>query len=703
MKTLARLGAIMLMLTCGVSWADTLTKFGFDAIGDLALIIICCVLFMLVYLWEKDDCARLCRIFWPMALTVVWIFLPFPGVSAIFLAGCSGWTMYRWLATQSRPRFLPPQQYALPLTMLLTTLCCTAGIIASSGAYQKMFLVMSDWGLYAQTSFNTWHGEIMRGTWPVPTFSEGHFMPGFFFLFAPIYGLMPSPYTAFVCGALLLWGSAPLLYLLARKVDLTPWQSCGCAVVWLLAPSVSNMNLCIFYGFNAIYLFIPVLILFYLCCQKKYYKTALVLFFYSLLIKETVCIFWLGWGCVTFMEGKRKTGIACAVIGAAGFLLATKILIPAFAADGYIFYNQYGHLGNGMVDIILSPVLRPDVFWSQLLRWNNLFFVVMLLLPVFPAAFNRPWLLLAGAPIIFFHFLRGSETIVNIFQHYQTENIIMITIAMILGLQKVTPEQRWPRWLLTGLPVVPDTATVKRAMLGGTLISAAVCHLFFAETDHTFNRFLLMQKYRSAANIADEIKAVIPPGTAVSADQVTAPQFLFRNRLHGLAYPDGDYATFGLGHYVNPPADELKSILNSDRWELKWHKNQNSRSFYVYQKVAHKSVAPPRLPQGMPNDVFGRGIKIKMNNVYDDFFAFTAQRHADRLQISVYQIKPFDKFIGFAIAAVDQNNNVYEEQKFFGDALVSPEKIPVFSLDTINIALPADAQIKNIAITPVLL
>lgn len=702
MKAFARTGAILLLLTSGLAWSDVLIKFGFDSISEQTLTIACCVLFMVIYLVKKDDSRTLCQIFWPMALNLLWIFLPFPRVSAIFLAGTSALTVYRWLAAGYGPNIRWPQKYALPLTIALSVTFCTAGIAASIDAYQKMFLIMSDWGLYTQTALNTWHGQVMHGTWPVANFSEGHFMPGFFFLFAPVYGLLPSPYTAFVAVALLLWGSALLLYLLARKVGLTPWQSCGCSVVWLLYPSVSNMNLCMFYGFNAVLLFIPVFVLFYLCDQKGYYKTAFAIFLYSLLIKETIGVFWFGWGCVAFIEGRRKTGIAYAAIGAASFLLASKVIIPAFAPEGYIFYAQYGSLGNGIFDIMLSPVMRPEAFWSQILRLNNLFFVVMILLPVFPSALNRPWLLLAGSLIVVFNFLRGSEMIVNIIQQYQTENIIMLAVAMILGLQKAAAGQRWPKWLGAGLPK-PDTATVKRAMLGGTLAAAATCHIFYAEAGHTLNRYQMMQPYQKVDNLAAEMKQIVPPDVPLAADQVTAPQFLFRNPLHGLAYQDSNYKTFGLGHYVNPNPDDLRAIVNSDEWELKWHKHQNLRSFYVYQRVGRKTEIPPKLPVIPPSDFLRNPNKIKTNSPYDDIFAIRAERKADSLQISICQLKPFDKFIGFWVTAADQNGNIYEEQKFFGNALTPPEKIPPFSVDTMTIPLPADAQIQNIAVKPVLL
>ncbi|MDR0931482.1 MAG: hypothetical protein LBM70_00460, partial [Victivallales bacterium] len=71
-------------------------------------------------------------------------------------------------------RHLPT--YGLLLGLLLIAL----GIFTSTYAYNRMYFSMLDWGVYAQTAWNTFGGEFMRGTYPLPNFSEGHFMPGYF-------------------------------------------------------------------------------------------------------------------------------------------------------------------------------------------------------------------------------------------------------------------------------------------------------------------------------------------------------------------------------------------------------------------------------------------------------------------------------------------------------------------------------------------
>lgn len=135
----------------------------------------------------------------------------------------------------------------------------------------------------------------------------------------------------------------------------------------------------------------------------------------------------------------------------------------------YIFYGQFEQLGGGMTDILLSPFTRPGEFWGQVLRIKNLQLLVLLLLPVFPGALNRPWLLGASALLLGFNFVRGSEEIVNLVLQYQVETIAMFTVALVArrpGQAKASG--RLPRLLAWRLEGAKKQNT-RLAMTAGTL------------------------------------------------------------------------------------------------------------------------------------------------------------------------------------------------------------------------------------------
>lgn len=254
---------------------------------------------------------RLLEVFAPFVLVLP--FLPFPPSVNLLAAyaAAAGLTVYR-AALVGAFDGKSARQFTgrLPLLSgLLTVLMCALGVLASKLAYDRLFLTMSDWGIYTATAWNTFHGEILRGTWPVPDFSAGHFMPGFFFPMSVVFGLLPSVFTAFGCGALALWGSAVLVWLFARKRGFSRPYAAAFGLIWLLYPSVSNLNYTLFYGVNAIVSFIPVFFGFYLLYEAKRYKLAFLVFLFSLTLKETVGIFWLGWGIVSFFEGRRRDGV----------------------------------------------------------------------------------------------------------------------------------------------------------------------------------------------------------------------------------------------------------------------------------------------------------------------------------------------------------------------------------------------------------
>ncbi|MEI8247007.1 MAG: DUF2079 domain-containing protein [Lentisphaerota bacterium] len=255
----------------------------------------------------------------------------------------------------------------LILATLFTAAFTALGVYMSHVALKVQFLCFGDWGIFTEVAANTLNGNFLLCNWHGGiNFFSHHFMPGFFVLFTPLIWLFNTPYTTIIFGALTLWGSAMLIYYFARTKRLSPVYAFCLAMTYLLYPSLSNLNISIFYGFHVIYLFIPVFILFYIFHEREKYMIAFLIFLYSLTIQETVGVFWVGWGAVQFLSGKKKDGIIYAVIGAAFFIICIKLIIPACGVTQYIYVQErYSHLGSGIWEIIFSPVMKPYAFWGS--------------------------------------------------------------------------------------------------------------------------------------------------------------------------------------------------------------------------------------------------------------------------------------------------------------------------------------------------
>ncbi len=566
---------------------------------------------------------RLVRILAPLAILIPFHFLPFGFPVVIVTLLATSWVVYRYVLTEGIPgaaglvRWCGRHPGWCAATGTLLTLGLMAqGIYASLLAYDTLYLAGTDWMTYAEICRNTFLGNWFRGDYPEPAFSAGHWMPGFFLVFAPLFGLVPRVETAFVLNAVLLWGSAGLVFLLGRKIGLSPFYALAGGVIYLLFPSVSNMNLCLFYGFNAIYLFIPCFLLFLMLKEEGHERWAFVLFLFTLTIKETVGVFWAGWGLMEILAGRRRNGGLYAVIGVAWLLLAMKGIIPLFSAGkDYIFYGQYEHLGHGVWGVLCSPFTRPDVFFGTLLAEKNLLFLLLLLVPVFPAAMKRPALLGAGGLLLLSHLLRNSRDVVNINQHYQTELVVCFAAAVVLAFRHCRSGGRWEKWLAAGLGRggPRGRGRIRFALAVATLVSGGVAHWLFAQSFYGLHSLRFLRESPRMGKILDEVRQEIPPGSRVEAGENVAGHFLFRNpttRL-GEGVKGAEYRVYALGTPISPSAALHRMALLDPEFGLVGVRTVGRHKLFWYRRGASASALPE--PQIWPDPVFyAVGTEVEM-------------------------------------------------------------------------------------------
>ncbi|MDR0933361.1 MAG: DUF2079 domain-containing protein, partial [Victivallales bacterium] len=497
-----------------------------------------------------------------------------------------------------------------------------------------------------------------------------------------------SVYTVFASGALALWGSAYLLYIFARKRNFPQPYAAAFGIIWLLIPGVTNLNFSIFYGVNAIVFFIPVFFGFYMLYESKRYFWVFTVFLFSLTLKETVGVFWLGWGAVSFLEKRRRDGILYGSIGLIWFLLCIKVFIPYFAGHDYIFYGQFDQSGGGIIDIILSPFTRPAEFWGQVLRVKNLQFLLLLLLPFFPGALNRPWLLGAGALLLGFNFIRNSEEIVNLAQQYQVENIAMFAVALVLGVRRVKPGNRLPR-LLSWRLTAPKLKNTRMAMIAGTMACALFSHYFFAETFYNKANLMRIINLADVRDAVDEMKTLIPPGETLDADLFVAPMFLFRNPLYGVDHKAEKFLAYHVVDSVMSfPFARHGEILRDPDWEQIWHKSlDDGRVLFLFRrvetpaKVGQKSPLPPKRNSTEPATT-----TPQISHYFD--IAIHPDKTGSKIEFRLR--RPLRGFARIYLRIIFPDNTTTQRNFFFADAALAPEQMPVGS--KYELALPWSAE-----------
>ena len=264
-------------------------------------------------------------------------------------------------------------------------------------AYDSLYFIYGDWNQYAS------HYQLLIGgngsfiDWCI---GAGHWNLGINLLMSAVLKLCYAPETIFYINALCIASAAPLGYWLSRKCGLSVWQS----LLWLplaaLNPALSNQYLAHFYGFHPIVFFIPVIMGFFIAREYRNRWVMGIFFVLSLLIQETVCVFWFGYGLVLLLRRKWISAALLLVLMPVLFYLLSQVLMPfAYRNDNYAQMFHYAQLGETPFQVLCSPVTRPGAFWGTLFSANSIYFILALLIPFAFAVLLEPWLLLAVVPL----------------------------------------------------------------------------------------------------------------------------------------------------------------------------------------------------------------------------------------------------------------------------------------------------------------
>ncbi len=488
-------------------------------------------------------------------------------------------------------RLYNQHKWSTVMVITITSALVIYGILIQWIAYKKMFLTFSDWGLFYNVADNTLNGRFLYSNWEKCNFFGVHFMPVPFAVLLPLIAIFRHPMSIFILNSTVLWGSGILLYYFMVKHKVNGISSGCIALVYLLSPSVFNMNTSLYYGFHCIYLFIPLFFWFYILYQGEKYIPAFLIFILTLGIKETVPVFWMGWAIVEFICSRKKQALVYLIVSIAVFLFLIKVVIPFIRPEGYAYTSHYAHLGNGLIEIALSPFVKPQIFWKCLFSVNNLNYLVVLIVPMFIIGFSRPLYLLIGLPQLIFVMLRLNTSLVNNCSQYQTETFAMISINMAIGaiMLKKCHTPAWFKWLSAGLKL-PSGNSVFRKWSVVSAISALgvalVCHHLYAVSlwNKYSNCHLLTRP--DCQQLTKEIKQVIPAGSIIGSTERLATHLMCNYRPFKITVPSLDYYIMDLSDHLHKGNKLIEKFNNNPDYGLVWMKNYKGHLLYIFKHHA---------------------------------------------------------------------------------------------------------------------
>ena len=323
-------------------------------------------------------------------------------------------------------------------------------------AYDGFLLGFNDFGHFGQRVANTWSGRgFLMETPSLPPFWD-HFNPGLALL-APLWGLWPDPKLFMLIQAACLALSAPIIHAIARHLGATPTEATMWATAYLLYPALGQLNLSFSYGWHPVSLALPLLFLTLLCLLKGQRIRALVAAVLACSFREDVVVIWGCLAAAMALQGgwSRWRGRQSESPLSEAHTLSDKlpiwiwvtinvvsivafVLILEFAGFRRFQVSRFDTLGDSGLQVILSPILRPSVFWGTVLRSESAYFLLALLVPMGLKALSRGrWILLACALPVGVLLAWDHRPATSIAFQYTTTLIPIVFLAAMIGAREV--------------------------------------------------------------------------------------------------------------------------------------------------------------------------------------------------------------------------------------------------------------------------
>jgi uncharacterized membrane protein len=310
-------------------------------------------------------------------------------------------------------------------------------------------------------------GIYDQGIWLVSRFREpfvtvrglnyfGHHFNPVTVLFVPAYWLGAGPHFLYVVETLWMAAGAIPVYLLGRDRLDNGWFGTALAGCYLLHPSLEWMN---WWHFHPDTLIIAPLLFAWWFATRRRWRGFWVAVALALLAKEDASLAVIVLGLVVAWKYERRTGLLASAVGAAWFVLATKVVIPmANGGLAPLYAELFPGYGNSVFEIMKNMALHPARLWRSATATgpgSPVSYYGQMLGPVaFVALLGVPVLLVA-APQTLVNVVSGHSPTHDIRYHYSAIVVAGIFLATVEGIRRF-----------------PDTTA--RAFLVGLVVAASV-------------------------------------------------------------------------------------------------------------------------------------------------------------------------------------------------------------------------------------
>ena len=324
-----------------------------------------------------------------------------------------------------------------------------------------------DLAMYDQAVWNTSQGRpfainLLEDTMPGVTNKLGDHVEPILLPLAALYWLRGNPDMLLIVQASALAALIWPLYQLVRNRSQSVWLAGVTVVLYLLHPGMWNALL---FDFHPVTLGAAFLVFTLWMLVQSKHLPAIIFAVLAMMCKEQIglSVALLGIYAIFFVkrpersEAKSKDasrlvrffrsrdwrfGLLLIAMGVAWSFIAFGVIIPAFQPLGSSYYlNRYGRLGSTFAEVLLSPITRPDVFWSVISGPKRVAYYGDLLLPLGFLPILGLEMLLPVLPDIALNTLSAFAPSRTLDYHYAVIAVPFLVLATAWGIDRLA------RWL----------------------------------------------------------------------------------------------------------------------------------------------------------------------------------------------------------------------------------------------------------------
>ena len=262
----------------------------------------------------------------------------------------------------------------------------------------------------------------------------GHHFTLAYFAVAPLYWLGGGPQLLNLLQTAALALSAVPLFVYARDRLGNEWLALTFGIAWLLNPTVQW--LC-WEAWHPETMAIPFLLMTWLMATRRHHVWYWVFLIAALTWKEDIALAVIGMGIVLLVRKQRRLGVMTIAVGAAWFLFAYSIAMPAFNGGTNHAGIFYGELGDSPAELIKTTFTNPTMVLDRLDNNDAVGYARDLLAPWGFTSLLAPLLLVPAVPQFFANILTNLNFFWSIQFHYAAIIVTFVALASVEGVARL--------------------------------------------------------------------------------------------------------------------------------------------------------------------------------------------------------------------------------------------------------------------------